>query len=186
MVRIASSVNKWTIKSKNMERKKKPKTLHSGWSSNGDINILGSTVFSLIFEPHPPYLEKCKYQVYLSYSDVFQIRLRGRDLTLRVRIPLRQGVLDEILYDKVCQWLTAGTLVSSTNKTDHHDIAEILLNVALSTTTITLNYTSNEFSSRPLFRLSQTTPRIDKRHTWSFPQRVIRLQSSGFSMLEQW
>ena len=40
---------------------------------------------------------------------------------------------------KVCQWLTTdrwfspGPLVSSTNKTDRHDIAEILLKVALST-----------------------------------------------------
>jgi hypothetical protein len=37
------------------------------------------------------------------------------------------------LCDKVCQWLAAGqwfspgTPVSSTNKTDHHDITEILL-----------------------------------------------------------
>jgi hypothetical protein len=30
-------------------------------------------------------------------------------------------------------WFSAGTPVSSTNKTDHHDIAEILLKVALST-----------------------------------------------------
>jgi hypothetical protein len=40
----------------------------------------------------------------------------------------RWGVLDTALYDKVCQWLAAGqwfsldTPVSSTNKTDCHDI----------------------------------------------------------------
>ena len=55
-----------------------------------------------------------------------------------------RGVLDTTLCDKVCQWLAAGGLfspgisVSSTNKTDHHDIAEILLKVALSTIMITL------------------------------------------------
>jgi hypothetical protein len=44
---------------------------------------------------------------------------------------------------KVCQWLVAGgwvslyTLVSSYNKTDSHNIAEILLKVALNTTSIT-------------------------------------------------
>ena len=44
------------------------------------------------------------------------------------------------LCDKVCQWLATclwfspGTQVSSTNKTDHHDIAEILLKVELNTT----------------------------------------------------
>ena len=43
------------------------------------------------------------------------------------------------LFDKVCQWLAAGqrfspgTPVSSTNKTDSHNITEILLKVALNT-----------------------------------------------------
>jgi hypothetical protein len=52
---------------------------------------------------------------------------------------LRWDVLDTTLCDKVCQWLgtgqwfSPGTPVSSTNKTDHHDIAKILLKVALST-----------------------------------------------------
>jgi len=49
------------------------------------------------------------------------------------------GVLDTTLCDQVCQWLAAGqwfslgTPVSSTNKTDRHDIAEILLKVVLNT-----------------------------------------------------
>ena len=48
------------------------------------------------------------------------------------------------LCDKVCQWhvtdrwLSLGTLVSSQYKIDHHDIAEILLKVALKTIKITL------------------------------------------------
>jgi len=56
-------------------------------------------------------------------------------LTLWVRLPFRQGTLNTTLCDKVCQWLAAGrwfspgTPVSSTNKTDHHDITEILLRV---------------------------------------------------------
>jgi hypothetical protein len=43
------------------------------------------------------------------------------------------------ICDKVCQWFATGRwfsqgpTVSSTNKTDHHDIAEILLKVALNT-----------------------------------------------------
>ena len=47
---------------------------------------------------------------------------------------LWRGVLDATLCDKICQWLATdrwfslGTPVSSTNKTDRHDIAEILLN----------------------------------------------------------
>jgi len=62
-------------------------------------------------------------------------------LTLWVWITFRWGVLDTTLCDKICQWLSCQTgrwfsprnLVSSTNKTDHHDIAEILLKVALNT-----------------------------------------------------
>ena len=48
-----------------------------------------------------------------------------------------QGVLDTTLCDKVCQclatgqWFSHGTPVSSTNKTDHHDITEIQKNVLL-------------------------------------------------------
>ena len=51
-------------------------------------------------------------------------------LSLWIRIPLRRGVFDTILCDKVCQWLATGwwfspgTPVSSVNKTDRHDIVE--------------------------------------------------------------
>ena len=54
--------------------------------------------------------------------------------TLWVRIPLRRCVLNTTCCDKVCQWLAAGqwfSPVSSTNKTDLHDITEILLKLAL-------------------------------------------------------
>jgi hypothetical protein len=56
-------------------------------------------------------------------------------LTLWVRTLFRRGVLDTTLCDKVCQslatgrWFSPGTLVSSTN----HDIAEVVLKVALNT-----------------------------------------------------
>ena len=55
-----------------------------------------------------------------------------------------RDVLDTTLCDQVCQWLaegrwfSSGILVSSTNKTDYHDITKILLKVALNATTITL------------------------------------------------
>jgi hypothetical protein len=64
-------------------------------------------------------------------------------LTLWVRFPLKRGVLGATLCDKVCPWHAAGwwfspeTPVSFTNKTDRHDIAEILLKMALNTITIT-------------------------------------------------
>ena len=62
-------------------------------------------------------------------------------LTLWVQILLRRGVLYTTLYEKNCQWLAAGqwfspgTQVSSINKTDRHNITEILLKVALNTIT---------------------------------------------------
>ena len=55
-----------------------------------------------------------------------------------------RGELDTTLYDKVCQWLAAGrmfspvTSVCSSNKTDSHDITEILLKIGLNT--ITMEY----------------------------------------------
>jgi hypothetical protein len=64
-------------------------------------------------------------------------------LTLWVRIPLRRGVLDTTLCDKVRQllatdrWFSPGTSVSSINKTDRQFITEILLKVALNTITLT-------------------------------------------------
>ena len=62
---------------------------------------------------------------------------------LWIRTPFRRGVLDTTVCEKVCQWLATaqwfspGTPVSSTNKTDFHDITEILLKVALITITLT-------------------------------------------------
>jgi hypothetical protein len=59
-------------------------------------------------------------------------------LMLWVWIPPKRGVLDTTCC-KVCHWLASGqwfsmgTPVSSTNKTDRHDITEILLKVVLNT-----------------------------------------------------
>ena len=64
-------------------------------------------------------------------------------LMLWVRISIRAR--STTLCDKVCQWLATGRWfslgppVSSTNKTDHHDITEILLKVALNTIKQTKN-----------------------------------------------
>ena len=52
-----------------------------------------------------------------------------------------RGVLDTTLCDKVCyllaagRWFSPGIPVSSTNKTDSHDITKLLLKVALNTIT---------------------------------------------------
>jgi hypothetical protein len=65
-------------------------------------------------------------------------------LKLWIRTPFWRDVLDTALYDKVCQWLVAGRWFSPgipvfpTNKTERHNIAEILLKVALNTINLTL------------------------------------------------
>jgi hypothetical protein len=64
-------------------------------------------------------------------------------LLLWIRIPFMGKSTWYNIYDKVCQWLTAGrwfshrTPVSSINKTDCHDITEILSKVTLNTITLT-------------------------------------------------
>ena len=65
---------------------------------------------------------------------------------LRVPIQFMRGVLDTTLCDSVFQrlatgrWYSPDTIVSSTNKTDHHNITEILLKVALITIALTLDF----------------------------------------------
>ena len=54
-----------------------------------------------------------------------------------------RGVLDTTLFDEVCRWRAAGLWFSPdtpvSNKTDHHDIAEILLKVVLNNITLTID-----------------------------------------------
>ena len=72
---------------------------------------------------------------------------------LRVRISIRARCTT--LCDKVCQWLVAGRWFSpgppvySTNKTDRHDLTEILLKVALNI----IQQTSNPYNDHNIYRL---------------------------------
>ena len=65
-------------------------------------------------------------------------------LKLQVQIPLRWDVLDKVIKFVSDLWQVSGflweLLISSTNKTDCHDITEILLKVVLNTITLTLNF----------------------------------------------
>ena len=59
-----------------------------------------------------------------------------QDCLARARI-----TVDTTLCDKVCQWLAAGrwfSTVSSTNKTDHNDLTDLLLEVALNAINLTM------------------------------------------------
>ena len=70
-------------------------------------------------------------------------------MTITINVVSSNPVLGEVysiqIYDKDSQWLekgrwfSPGTPGSSTNKTDHNDIAEILMKVALNTINQNIN-----------------------------------------------
>ena len=108
---------------------------HSPDTEENDIIYL---LLNLLYQYCLPLLERPSW----SYGRLIYNYLCSQclsPLTLWVWTPLRRGELDTTLCAKVCQWLapglwfSPGTLVSSTNKTDHRDITEILLKVALNT-----------------------------------------------------
>jgi len=74
----------------------------------------------------------------VEFTTTYAISTYHSPVVMWIWILLRRGVLDTTLCDQVCQWLATGqwfspgTPVSSTNKTDHHDITE---KVALNTIT---------------------------------------------------
>jgi len=74
--------------------------------------------------------------IYTNYDKGYRGRAR---MVVGLRILHKRGVFNATLCDKVCQRLATGTLfspgmpVSSTNKTDRHNIAELLLKVVLNT-----------------------------------------------------
>jgi len=77
------------------------------------------------------------------YIPLFKLHATVSPLTLWIRISIRARCTT--LCDKVCQWLTTGQWFSSgppsssANKTDRHDITELLLKVALNTIKQTKN-----------------------------------------------
>ena len=99
----------------------------------------------------PPYITEVLLKVALNTITLIICNQCLSPLTLWVWIPLKRDVFDTTLVDEVCQWLTAGRWFSpgapdsSTNKTDCHNITEILLNVAISTINLTLNVCTKVF-----------------------------------------
>jgi hypothetical protein len=101
----------------------------------------------------------------------------------------RVGSFDTTLCDKVRQWLSTGlwispsTLILSINKTDSHDITEILLKVALNTITLTpvlvMLITS---SCGSLVRDSSATRRLFVRLAGAVGrQSALHKENSGFA-----
>ena len=80
-----------------------------------------------------------------SYIWCFRVRAKTRDTNLRSDIIEIQHYVIQFVSNlrQTGRWFSPGPSVSSTNKTDHHDINEILLKVALSTNKQTNKYISN-------------------------------------------
>ena len=98
-------------------------------------------------------------------------------LTLWVWIPLRRGVLSITICDKVCQWLVAdwwvslGTPVSSTNKTDrqvvesdvkHHNPNPTKYRVILHSSYVILNIQYTYIVGKYIFHLHSLPNRTEK------------------------
>jgi hypothetical protein len=73
------------------------------------------------------------YQFYHNkYQYSSSIYRRQSSATVYCRTPM-MNTASLIVFIATCRWFSPGTPVSSTNKTDSHDIAEILLKVTLTT-----------------------------------------------------
>ena len=100
-----------------------------------------------------------------------------------------QYILYTTLYDKVCLWLAThlwfypNTLVSSTNKTDHHDMKEILMKVALNTITLTPN--STWIHTAVLITLS-SIKMINITHEGITPTLILTLFVWVWYLLGEW
>ena len=101
-----------------------------------------------------------------------------------IRIPLRRGVLDTTLCDKVyqwlaaCRWFSSGTPVSLTNKTDSLDIAEILLKVTLNTTILTHHHDRSWHTAHLTSNNNQSIDRNNNNHNM--------LKELEWPTLQQW
>jgi hypothetical protein len=101
--------------------------------------------------------------------------LRSWSKRRRVRISIRARCTT--LCDKVCQWLATGQwfspspLVSSTNKTDRHDITEILIKVALNT----IKQTNKQQKRRHYLLRRNRFPGTSERFPAVYAMKQIRI-----------
>jgi hypothetical protein len=127
----------------------------------------------------PPWIRPCKPPQWgpswpWSYGSWIYNHLCNQCLSplmLRVRTSIRARCTT--LCDKVCQWLATGRWFSpgsSTNKTDRHDITEILLKVALNTIKQTNIHTSTMCLSNTNLRdfASNSTYQTEKSYVNSW------------------
>ena len=105
------------------------------WQLSNNPNKAVFTCLSLDFGT--TMILSCRNRMIVGFTTTFAISAYHQMLWVRISIRARCTTL----CDKVCRWLVTGrwfspgTSVSLTNKTDRHDITEILLKVALNTET---------------------------------------------------
>ena len=133
------------------------------------------------------YLFSCRFQ---KFDDDFVFRNLGiifdNLMTLIYKLYIfvfePRGVLETTVCDKVCQWLATGRWfslgppISSTNKTDHHDIAQIPMKVASDTK-------KNQTCAGFFFFFCSRVPTVyllflQRMYTCFFPNWYVILQSS--------
>jgi hypothetical protein len=98
------------------------------------------------------------------------------------------------LCDKVCQCLAAGRwypLVSSTNKTDRHDITEILSKVALNTikqttNTIYLNENRDILIVKIIRQVTSSTPLGEGGYSTSRSRPKLYSRKISIAMVQYW
>ena len=97
------------------------------------------TIQSNIRLPINPFLINYRIKLNIRFAISFFLINNSVKLNIRLAISSFRISICTTLSDEICQWLATGrwfspsTQVSSTNKTDRHDITEILLKVALNT-----------------------------------------------------
>ena len=112
------------------------------------FHALNCTIWNMLFKFYIEYiyrkrrlgtllLRDSQMCIQINYIVVIECNQCLSPLQLCVWIPFNTQY--NILWLATGRWFSPGTPVSSTNKTDRHDIAEILLKVALKTTTVSSN-----------------------------------------------
>ena len=120
---LHNNYNKWELTDQNFEVNKITVTSNL-------IHVYDLVIFKLTFNCHD-----CHDRMIAGF-DIYLYNQYLSPLTLWVRIPLMAKCTQysiQLYVIKVCQWLATsrlfsqGTLISSTNDTDRHNITEVLL-----------------------------------------------------------
>jgi hypothetical protein len=82
----------------------------------------------------------------LNYKNTIELKGKIIGLFVLVDIVWMVNINQACQWHATDQWFSPGTPVSPTNKTDRHDITEILLKVALNTINQTKQYKSSRLS----------------------------------------